>query len=673
MYKSQTCEISHRRNKTSLNSYNCFRYILQSTRTEPIEPILHSPGLYFDPTSVAYFYNDYWHVVTHIEIIPIKPYLTKIEQSILSMSQLCVKAQNIVSVNIDCKDVINPLEILINANNLKYDSLSHLISENYPNRFKRSLEFGGEILKFFFGTLDADDARKYDEAIKACQQNENEIFSLMKDNIHVVQSTINNFNVSILKLSNNEIRLNKQIEKLNYIFTENSKTSSNLINVAKINSIFSIIEGSLLSVSNILDTILNSILFAKANILHPYVLTPTKLYNELSNSKLSKKYREFPVMLSLENIHTIIDLAKLTSYYYNNKIIFVMKIPLINPVKFSIYKNLPLPISKDEYNLKSYVLIYPSKPYIALTDDRLNYALLDNLNECKNVNSEYEICPLPAILSTINNPTCESKLLTEVTLSLPDICDLKIIYGIINIWQKLNDGRYIYVQSKANKLTVKCSNNDEIKDYTLQGTGILSLKNDCVAYFQTLQFYPTHNYKTVLPNQLSIDFNIVEDDCCKYKIVNNTYNSITPISLSNIDLESLKLAYHKLDNLKQQIHQVEKQSHIVKYGHFYSTITYVIIVIIFAYIIYKLYKKCLTNKNRKTSCCIQIYNQCFNKKSRREENKVSTSVELSELSSGSTECDRKSIKSLPEIEMNKNKVMFRSFIKDTSSRNLSNY
>lgn len=40
----------------------------------------------------------------------------------------------------------------------------------------------------------------------------------MKDNIHVVRSTINSFNVSIQKLNNNEIRLNNQIEKLNYIF-----------------------------------------------------------------------------------------------------------------------------------------------------------------------------------------------------------------------------------------------------------------------------------------------------------------------------------------------------------------------------------------------------------------------------------------------------------------------
>lgn len=621
---------------------------------------------------MVYFYDDYWNVVTHLEVIPIEPYLQKIDQSISSISSFCEKAQNL-AIDINCKDAINPLQILIKANKLKYDSFSHLISESKPqDRFKRALEFGGEILKFFFGTLDADDARKYDDALSTCEHNDQEIFSLMKDNIHIVQSTINNFNTSILKLNDNEKRINKQIEKLNYIFEQNNKVTTNCVNLSKINSILNLIEASLLSVSNILDTILNSILFAKANILHPYVLTPTHLFNELSKSKMYKKNIEFPVSLSLENIHSIIDLSRMTSYYYNNKIMFVIQIPLINPVKFNVYKILPLPTPKDEYNFQTYVLIHSSKMYVALTDDRLSYALLDSLSDCHKVNYEYMICPLPSVLSTINNPLCETKLLTEVTLSLPDICDFKIIYGNVNIWQKLNDGRFIYVQSKPNKLSMKCKNN--ITDYTLQGTGILSLKEDCTAYFQTLQFHSSQTYKQTLPSQLLIDFNIIEDDCCKYNFINNSAGVISAISITDVDLESLKLASHKLDNLENQINQAKNQSHIFKYGHYYSGTTYAIVVAIIIYLVYKAYKKWFSPCCKNTSCCIQIYNQCHNKKSSRNETKYNTSIEFTE-SDESFECDKKSVRSLPEIEINKNKskVMFRNFEKIPANRNLSNY
>lgn len=589
--------------------------------------------------------------------------MKKIEKSTQIISSFCDKARNLSSFNLDCRDIINPLEILINSNNLKLDSLSHLISDN---RQKRALEFGGEILKFFFGTLDADDARKYDEAINTCEQNENHIYSLMKDNIHIVRSTINNFNVSIQKLNNNEFRLNNQIEKLNYILLSNSKTNNNLINLERINSMFNVIEGSLLSVSNILDTILNSILFAKANILHPYVITPMKLYTELSNNIQLKRTSEFPVALTLQNIHTIINLSDLIVYYYNNKLMFVIQVPLINPTKFNLYKNLPLPTPRDNKNYSTYVLIRPSKLYVAITDDRLYYVLLDSITECKHVNKDYIICPMASILSTINNPSCESKLLSEVTLSLPESCDSKVVYGHINIWQKLNDNKYIYVQSKPKKLTTKCNNN--ITDYILQGTGILTIESNCVAYFETLQLYTSNKYNSIVPSQINLKFDLTLDDCCKYNIINKSSHLINPISLSNVDLESLNLAAHKLDHLENEIRDSENQSHIVKYGSYYSGITYVLIITIICFVSYKIYKKCFCSSN--TTCCIQIFNQCYNSKKNKRNNNVNTSIELTEISEDS-DSDKKSVKSLPNIGIRKSNTIFRNI--DKSNRNLSNF
>ncbi|XP_047037615.1 uncharacterized protein LOC124642906 [Helicoverpa zea] len=643
---------------TAVHLLICF---VCSSFSEPIEIIEHSAGIYFDPTSIVYFQTDNWNVITYVDMINIRPYMENIEKSIENISTFCEKARNLPNINLECKDTINPLEILINSNNLKLESLSHLISDN---RQKRALEFGGEILKFFFGTLDADDARKYDEAVSACQQNEHHIYSLMKDNIHVVRSTINSFNVSIQKLNNNEILLNRQIEKLNYIFASSSRTNNNILNLEKINSMFNIIEGSLLSISNVLDTVLNSILFAKANILHPYVITPKKLYNELSNNSQLKRTAEFPVSLTLQNIHTIIDLSKLTVYYYNNKLMFIIQVPLMSPIKFNLYKNLPLPTPSDTNQYLTYVLIRPSKLFVAVTDDRLSYVLLDSISECKHVNSDYILCPSPSILSTINNPSCESKLLTEVTLSLPEICDSKVIYGVINVWQKLNNNRYIYVQSKPNKLTLKCNNN--ITDYILHGTGILSLENNCVAYFQTLQFHPSNVYKSTVPSQITLSFDLTLDDCCKYNILNESTHSINPISLSNIDLESLKLASHKLENLETEIRNSENQSHIVKYGNYYSGLTYVIISAIILFIIYKLCTKFFSFRN--SSCCIQIYNQCYNTKQMKKNNNVHSSIELTEISDD-LENDNKSVKSLPNIDSGNQAL---SGLKK-SNRNITNF
>lgn len=568
--------------------------------SETIEPITHSPGIYFDPTFVTRFYNDYWNVITHIDVIPIKPYLEKIEKSLLDISFTCNKFQEYSFLHMDCNDTVNPLAILISVNTLKYDSLSHLVSANEPykqtRRYKRGLiNFGGKVLNFLFGTLDADDAKKYDEAFAAVEENEQQIYSYMQENIHVVQSTVHAFNDSIAKLNENEKKINEQLQKLNKLLYNHTKDIDELKNGEKINSIFNLIESSLMSVSNVLDTILNSILFAKTNILHPYVLTPSRLYEELLKSQINQEDIRFPVDLSLQTIHSIIDLSKLTAYYYNNKIVFVMKIPLVSYVKYNIYKNLPLPTPRLQNHLDTYVLIHPTKPYTAISDNRLNYALLDSVSDCQDVNDEYRICPLPSVLSTTNNPTCETKLMTDVTQTLPKMCESRVIYGNINLWQKLNNGSYIYVQSKPNKLNVKCSGNTQTNDYTIQGTGILKLEKGCVAYFQTLQFKPSLTYMTTLPSQVNVNFNIIEDDCCKFILENSSSHMLTPITLDNVNLESLKSASDKLDQMEQnmQTHQeLEIMPHIVKYGSYYSSFTIISIALIMSFIVYFLVVKC---------------------------------------------------------------------------------
>ncbi|XP_035444060.2 uncharacterized protein LOC118271906 isoform X2 [Spodoptera frugiperda] len=311
-------------------------------RTESsIVPIYHSPGIYFEPTTNINFYTDHWKVITHVDLVSLEPYLNKIEFLLQDTLKLCDKI--VPKEESTCKDMSIPIEVLIQSNSIKLQSLSHIISNQSTNKVKRSLEFGGEILKFFFGTLDADDARKYDAAIESSKKSETELFHLMRDNIHIVKSTINNFNTTIYKLNQNEMKLNAQINKMNEIFSQITKTDNLLLYTSKLNNLLNIIEGSLLSISNLLDTTLNSILFSKVNILHPSVISPLNLYLELTkhSSQISKRL-DFPVPLAIQNIHSIIDVSEFSSYYYNNKVIFILQIPLITPDKFMAYKNIPL-------------------------------------------------------------------------------------------------------------------------------------------------------------------------------------------------------------------------------------------------------------------------------------------------------------------------------------------
>lgn len=470
----------------------------------------------------------------------------------------------------------------------------------------------------------------------------------MKDNIHVVKSSINSFNSTITKLNQNELKLNTQINKLNEIILQTSHNNDRLALFSRLNNLVNIIQGSLLTISNFLDTIINSILFAKVNILHPSVLSPTSLFNELSKrSNTLNKRLDFAVPLNIENIHTLIDTSKLISYFFNNKIVFVLQLPLISPIKYVVYKIIPLPTPHDSLNPNSFALITPTKPFMALTDDRLHYTMLDNLNQCSVINNEHSICPLESIFSTISNPSCETKLLTEVTLSLPTECNSKLLYGLIDIWQKLTNNRWIFVQSKSNKLTVKC--NEHVQDFPILGTGILSLSEDCIGYSKTIQLVPSSIQNVMLNNQFRIDFDITNDDCCNKETFNHTVPLLSPISLSNVDFDSLKHSYKQLDNLETIINKVQQESHFIKYSSYYSSVTIFILIAIFLYMAYKLYsyfnKKCKSNSS---SCCIQIFNQCNTKRLVNTETKFHNSIELNEISEEDNVNDNTSIKSLPD-------------------------
>ncbi|XP_072935016.1 uncharacterized protein [Epargyreus clarus] len=532
-----------------------------------ITPIAHSPGLFYDHLDNTYSYNDFWNVITHIDMVSMEPHLNNIEKQIKKTLDICIKFQ--LNEIFQCKDVFSPIEALLQSNFIKLYSLSHLVSADSPNRFKRSLEFGGEILKFLFGTLDADDARKYDAAINACQTSETELFRLMKENIHVVKSTINTFNTSLNRLNKNEHRLNSQIDRLNDILTQTTKNNNELIYVSKLNNLVNIIKGSLLTISNSLESILNAILFAKANVLHPSVITPTNLVNELLKHVNSiNKRLDFPVPLNIETIHSLIDVSKLTTYYYRKKIVFVIQIPLISPVKYAVYKLIPLPTPHDPMQPNTFALIQPIKPYLAITEDRLNYAMLDTLEQCRKVDNNYSICPAVTIFPSITNPSCETKLLTDVVLSLPQECNSRLISGNIDIWQKLSGNRWIFVQSKSNKVTLKC--NDITTDYPIIGTGILKLSNDCIGYSKTLRFTPSTTYSINSKNQFIIDYDITQDDCCKRDIFNKTISSLSPITLSNIALDSLKHSSRQLEDLEKEINNFQEQTHFVKYAPYYS-------------------------------------------------------------------------------------------------------
>lgn len=134
-------------------------------------------------------------------------------------------------------------------------------------------------------------------------------------------------------------------------------------------------------ISNEINTeygeLIDCILFSNINIVHPSTITPTQLISELkSNTKLLNGGKEFPVSLIEEHSFILLEMSYPNTYYPNNKLIFVMSIPLpFFSTTFYLYWVVPLPIPRSNTSDSSYFYLQPRNEYISEWNDVCTYEL----------------------------------------------------------------------------------------------------------------------------------------------------------------------------------------------------------------------------------------------------------------------------------------------------------
>ncbi|VVC86935.1 unnamed protein product, partial [Leptidea sinapis] len=273
---------------------------IAASENEYIKYIKEGPGLLFDPVGTLKLIDDYLHIVIPIDVTSFDQNI-KYTQDVLNIVKL--QCQESIEIDISvCQNIMQPLDSLYNDILRDYNSISHIISSERP---KRSAWFSSHI----FGTLDEDDAINYNRAIETLYDNEK---------VYVSKSAISNINQSVNEILENQFKLNDAINNL----STNVRNISNLVTIdsfkVKLINILNCLQSHLFTLAFKIEDLLNSILFIKSNTLHPSVLTPKQLYNDLLNGyKNIPKYKDLPINVDLSNIHVLINVADLISYYYN--------------------------------------------------------------------------------------------------------------------------------------------------------------------------------------------------------------------------------------------------------------------------------------------------------------------------------------------------------------------
>ncbi|KOB61444.1 Uncharacterized protein OBRU01_25219, partial [Operophtera brumata] len=187
-----------------------------------IQPITSSSGIYFEYLGSLKINKVHLKILIPLDISHFGTHIQNIKAALESTRYMCNQTQ-IVEIDAECHNMLQPLILRHQDIIREFESISHLMD----NRIKRAWIGGiGTILKQIFGTLDENDALKYNDAIESIQNNEKQLASLMKDNILVTTSIITSYNKTLNKI--NEVNLNEAIDKLSHKLQKKTELTNGL-------------------------------------------------------------------------------------------------------------------------------------------------------------------------------------------------------------------------------------------------------------------------------------------------------------------------------------------------------------------------------------------------------------------------------------------------------------
>ena len=515
-----------------------------------ITRITSSSGLYFEFLGQIQFYNNEQQIITYLNLESQDAKFKFInhiyEESISLITNVRSRHDIDLSSQKEYLKQFRPdMKAIDNARNQLNQLLGH------SERVKRGwFDFVGIVAKELFGVMDSEDAEKIDEKLTEFEKCENLLATTIKHQSEVVRSTIINFNNTMATIKHNEDILNDNMNTFRNILNMNAKGSEILQFEITVDEHILQISHFINNLQTEYETLINAVLFAKKGILHPSIMSPEQLYNNLQKLILNVPTGlRIPIPVSPKNSHLLLNIIDLVVYFYKSKLVYIIKIPLLTETYFDTYKLIPMPvkISND-----TYAFIKAKNEFLSIRSDKQKYIMISEpeLNKCKDFSKKFLCFQNQPLSDPYNAGNCETKLILQQQINLEQECDIRVTKVKNNLWYRLNQrNSWLFMTSKPNIMTINCEDPHFNEDAKLKDTGILNLNEKCTAYVDNTMLEPTRIYSTTVEKDFIPAFNICETVCIdeKFKKINVSYlhyeNHLNPnvYKLDELNLANMKL------------------------------------------------------------------------------------------------------------------------------------
>lgn len=471
-----------------------------------------------------------------------------------------------------------PSKFLMIINNLEEDLQTiNDIADTHVNRRKRGLFNAiGYVSKFLWGTPDADDDIFYRNNIEKLKNDDSTVQLLLKRQIQLINNTVNNFEHNQLIFQENEKKINTQLREFETFMELTEKARIKDEKEIHINSLQNTETILLEQIEKEISTLREALLHAKANILHPAVLTPRKFLLTLEKLKFTNK--QFPFTLDIKNIAKYFTIGKLHTESIENTIIFLCELPLVEYDVYDTYELTPFPFAYH-YPSKIHFVFIPQFSYILLSRAKTRFTTIQDIQKCQHKDNVY-LCQ--ALTHPIIQPPCEVQM---ILYSHMPKCNLSAIPAFDEVWHQIDTNSYIFTINYDTQMAL--SKNEVTEKINLPHRGILQLQPDVLAISRAEILHATHeNPPTILHHKFQ-PFNPPQpiEDYSNFKFHQSKFQ---PISLKSINTKDFQLL---AKDLEDQYHDINTQFTpfiFLSTISVWTCILYLILIILLFIFLYKL-------------------------------------------------------------------------------------
>lgn len=391
-----------------------------------------------------------------------------------------------------------------------------------------------------------------------------------------------NFELFLSALQNFTAKINKNIKQLNNLSNEQSNTETMLKRLSIITETIAQLNFISETLDDELNSILNSILFSKQNVLSPHILNPKDLIQQLTliQSHLPSDHT-FPVPLTTGNGHLILDISTLDVFYQQPYLVFVIHVPLIEIFKYNFFSinAFPIPVQNQTSN---YLLIQPDYKYLLMSNDKRRYVVLKDKNTCKSIMNDHYICQSQQFQQQATMEPCEVLLFRQPVRTLSSTCHYVGITGSLLLWDVISTNTWMLTATYDETIDIAC-NDQPPQHQPFKNTVIIQLDPGCTAFVNSLRLQaPVQQLSNTTMSLPEFTYGFSCTACSESKPPKEriVFDELEPIPVHAQDMKVAKL---KLQRVNEDLDELINNIHQEKYLPWYSFFSAILLLIIVCY------------------------------------------------------------------------------------------